>query len=170
MKLNKNVVLVGMMGAGKSSLGQLLAKSLNFEHIDIDNIIENKTKMKISEIFKKKGEVYFRNLEEKNTLQVLNKNNCIISLGGGGFLNETIRSKIQKTSISIWLDWNHKTLINRIKRNNKRPIALNLSDNKQKNLIIRRSKIYSKADYKINCENTNKNELVKKIIKIYENI
>ena len=170
MKLNKNLVLVGMMGAGKSSLGQLLAKSLNFEHIDIDNIIENKTKMKISKIFKEKGEAYFRNLEEKNTLQVLNKNNCIISLGGGGFLNETIRSKIQKTSISIWLDWNHKTLINRIKRNNKRPIALNLSDNKQKNLIIRRSKIYSKADYKINCENTNKNELVKKIIKIYENI
>ena len=170
MKLNKNLVLVGMMGAGKSSLGQLLAKSLNFEHIDIDNIIENKTKMKISKIFKEKGETYFRNLEEKNTLQVLNKNNCIISLGGGGFLNETIRSKIQKTSISIWLDWNHKTLINRIKRNNKRPIALNLSDNKQKNLIIRRSKIYSKADYKINCENTNKNELVKKIIKIYENI
>ena len=170
MKLNKNLVLVGMMGAGKSSLGQLLAKSLNFEHIDIDNIIENKTQMKISKIFKEKGEAYFRNLEEKNTLQVLNKNNCIISLGGGGFLNETIRSKIQKTSISIWLDWNHKTLINRIKRNNKRPIALNLSDNKQKNLIIRRSKIYSKADYKINCENTNKNELVKKIIKIYENI
>mgnify|MGYP001406305616 CR=1 FL=1 len=170
MKLNKNLVLVGMMGAGKSSLGQLLAKSLNFEHIDIDNIIENKTKMKISKIFKEKGETYFRNLEEKNTLQVLNENNCVISLGGGGFLNETIRSKIQKTSISIWLDWNHKTLINRIKRNNKRPIALNLSDNKQKNLIIRRSKIYSKADYKINCENTNKNELVKKIIKIYENI
>ena len=170
MKLNKNVVLVGMMGAGKSSLGQLLAKSLNFEHIDIDNIIENKTKMKISKIFKEKGEAYFRNLEEESTLQVLNKNNCIISLGGGGFLNETIRSEIQKTSISIWLDWNHKTLINRIKRNNKRPIALNLSDNKQKNLIIRRSKIYSKADYKINCENTNKNEVVKKIAKIYENI
>ena len=170
MKLNKNVVLVGMMGAGKSSLGQLLAKSLNFEHIDIDNIIENKTKMKISEIFKKKGEVYFRNLEEKNTLQVLNKNNCIISLGGGGFLNKAIRSKIQKTSTSIWLDWNHKTLINRIKKKNKRPIALNLNDNKLKNLIIRRSKIYSKADYKINCENTDKNELIKKIIKIYENI
>ena len=171
MKINKNVVLVGMMGAGKSVIGQLLAKKLKLKHFDIDKVIEIKTKMKISQIFKEKGEAYFRNLEETNTLQILNKNNHIISLGGGGFLNEIIRKEVQRTSISIWLNWDLKTLINRIKKNKKkRPIALNLNDNKLKNLILNRSKIYSKADYKIECENIDKNELTKKIIKIYENI
>ena len=70
MKINKNLVLVGMMGAGKSVIGQLLARKLKFEHLDIDKIVENKTRMKISEIFKEKGENYFRNLEEKNTLKI----------------------------------------------------------------------------------------------------
>ena len=168
MKLNKNVVLVGMMGAGKSSLGQLLAKSLNFEHIDIDNIIENKTKMKISEIFEKKGEVLFRDLEEKITLQFLNKINCIISLGGGGFINKVIREETQKKAIPIWLDWNPKTLISRIRKNNRRPVTLNLNDNELNDLIISRSKIYSKSKYKINCENMTKTEIIKKIIQIYE--
>ncbi len=159
------------MGAGKSSIGYLLAKKLKFKHCDIDKVIENKTKMKIVQIFKEKGESYFRNLEEKSALQVLNKNNHIISLGGGGFLNENIREEIKKKSISIWLDWKHKTLINRINLNKKkRPIALNLTNNKIRDLIIKRSKIYSKANYKINCENKDKDLLTKEIIQIYENI
>ena len=171
MKINKNLVLIGMMGAGKSVIGQLLARKIKFKHLDIDKIVENKTRMKISEIFKEKGEIYFRNLEEINTLKVLKKNNCVISLGGGGFLNEIIRKEIQKTSISIWLNWKHKTLISRIRKSKKkRPIVLNLNDNKLKNLMKNRSKVYAKADYNIKCENTGKKEIVKKIIKIYENL
>ena len=111
----------------------------------------------------------FRNLEEKTTLQILDKTHCVISLGGGGFLNERIRNKIIKESIPIWLDCNYKTLINRIRKNNKRPLALNLNDSELKNFIINRSKIYSKSKYKINCENITKNEIVNKIIQIYEN-
>ena len=98
------------MAAGKSSIGQLLAKKLNLKFLDSDFIIEKKAKMKISQIFEKKGEIFFRNLEEKITLNLLKNNNCIISLGGGAFLNERIRNEIHKKSTSIWLNWNSKNI------------------------------------------------------------
>ena len=159
-----------MMGSGKSTIGRLLAKKLNLRFFDIDFLIENKTDMKIAEIFEKKGEAEFRNLEKEITLKFLNKTNCIISLGGGAFINEIIKKKVKKKGIAIWLSWNSQTLINRIRKNKKRPIALNLDDNGLKDLINSRSKIYSKANYKINCENMNKIEIVKKITQIYEHI
>ena len=159
-----------MMGSGKSTIGRFLAQKLNLRFFDIDFLIENKTDMKIDEIFEKKGEDAFRNLEKEITLKFLNKTNCIISLGGGAFINEIIQKKVKKKGIAIWLNWNSQTLINRIKKNKKRPIVLNLNDNELKDLINSRSKIYSKANYKINCENMNKIEIVKKITQIYEHI
>ena len=166
MKLNKNLILIGMMASGKSTIGRLLARKLNLKFFDTDFIIEKKTKMKIVEIFQKKGEPYFRNLEKKITLNLLNKNNCVISLGGGAFINETVRKVAQKDNATIWLNWNLKTLIDRIKKNNKRPVASNLSNNELKDLLINRSKIYSKANYKIDCENMQKTEIINKIIQL----
>ena len=157
-----------MMGSGKSTIGRLLAQKLNLRLFDIDFLIENKTGMKIDEIFEKKGEDEFRNLEKEITLKFLNKTNCVISLGGGAFINKIIKKKVKKKGIVIWLNWNSQTLINRIRKNKKRPIALNLDDNELKDLINSRSKIYSKANYKINCENMNTIEIVKKITQIYE--
>ena len=159
-----------MMGSGKSTIGRLLGQKLNLRFFDIDFLIEKKTNMKIAEIFEKKGEDEFRNLEKEITLKFLNKTNCIISLGGGAFINEIIKTEVKKKGIAIWLNWNSQTLINRIRKNKKRPIALNLDDNGLKDLINSRSKIYSKANYKINCENMNKFEITKKIIQIYERI
>jgi len=170
MKSNKNLILIGMMGSGKSTIGRLLAQKLNLRFFDIDFLIENKTDMKIAEIFEKKGEDEFRNLEKEITLKFLEKTSCVISLGGGAFINEIIKKKVKKKGISIWLNWNSQTLINRIRKNKKRPIAINLSNNELKDLINNRSKIYSKANYKINCENMNKIEIVKKITQIYESI
>jgi len=170
MKSKKNLVLLGMMGSGKSTIGRILAKKLNLEFFDIDQIIENKTKMQIPKIFEEQGEISFRKIEEKITLKFLNKINCIISLGGGAYVNPIIRKKTYEKSITIWLDWNPKTLINRIRKNNKRPIALSINDDELKKLIIDRSKIYSKSKYRINCENNNKNNIIKKIIQKYENI
>ena len=159
-----------MMGSGKSTIGRLLAQKLNLRFFDIDFLIENKTDMKIYEIFEKKGEDAFRNLEKEITLKFLNKTNCVISFGGGAFINEIIKKKVKEKGIAIWLKWNSETLINRIRKNKKRPIALNLDDNELKDLINSRSKIYSKANYKINCENMNKTEIIKKITQIYEHI
>ena len=163
MKLNKNLILIGFMGVGKSSLGRLLAKKLNLKFFDTDFILEKKTKMKVFEIFNKKGEPYFRNLEKKVVLNLLNKKNSVISLGGGAF-NEKVRKVAQKNCVTIWLNWSAKTLIDRIKKNNKRPVASNLSNNQLKDLLINRSKIYSKANYKIECENMEKTEIIDKIV------
>ena len=159
-----------MMGSGKSTIGRLLGQKLNLRFFDIDFLIEKKTNMKIAEIFEKKGEDEFRNLEKEITLKFLNKTNCIISLGGGAFINEIIKEKVKKKGISVWLKWDSQTLINRIRKNKKRPISLNLDDNELRDLINIRSKIYSKANYKINCENMNKIKIAKKIIQIYERI
>ena len=168
MKSKKNLVLIGMMSSGKSTIGGLLAKKLNFKFFDIDKIIENETKMKITEIFKIKGENFFRNLEEKTTIKLLNFSDVVISLGGGGFINETIRKETNTKSKTFWLDWNLDTLISRIRKRNNRPVALALNNNELKNLIIKRSKYYSKAEYKINCQKLTKSEIIKKILNLYE--
>ena len=168
MKSKKNLVLIGMMSSGKSTIGELLAKKLNFKFFDIDKIIENETKMKITEIFKIKGENFFRNLEEKTTIKLLNFSNVVISLGGGGFVNEIIRKETNAKSKTFWLDWNLDALISRIRKRNNRPVALALNNNELKNLIIKRSKYYSKAKYKINCQKLTRPEIIKKILNLYE--
>ena len=168
MKSKKNLALLGMMGSGKSTIGSLISKKLNINFIDIDNIIEKNTNMKIAEIFEKKGEIFFRNLEEKITIEMLNTSNNVISLGGGSFMNEKIRKEVITNNISFWLSWNTTTLLNRIKKNKKRPIAFNLNTNELIELITKRSKIYSKAKFKINCNELTKNEIVMKILKLYE--
>jgi|TARA_B110000967_G_C18556158_1_gene397823 shikimate kinase len=168
MNSKKNLVFLGMMGSGKSSIGFLVAKKLNLKFIDIDNIIEKEVGMKIADIFKDKGENYFRILEEKNTLKVLNFNNNVISLGGGAFMNNKIRKKVLSNNFSFWLNWNAETLLIRIKKNKKRPLAFNSSDTELMSLIKSRSKIYSKAQIKINCNNLKKSEIIEKILKIYE--
>ena len=168
MNSNKNLVFLGMMGSGKSSIGYLISKKLRLTFIDIDNLIEKEAGTSISEIFKKKGEEYFRNLEEKITLKILKNNGVVISLGGGGFINDKIRKEVLTKHFSFWLDLNESVLLQRIATNKKRPLALESTDQEIKQLIKKRSKIYSKAQFKINCNKLTKTEIVKKIIKIYE--
>ncbi len=168
MNLNKNIVLLGMMGSGKSTIGNLLSKNINFNFSDVDKFIEKETGLKIYEIFQKKGEVYFRNLEEKITLKLLKGKGKIISLGGGGFINNNIRKEVLKNHISFWLSWKNSTIINRILRSKKRPIAINSSENDLKKMINERSIIYREANFKINCETLTKNMIVKNIIELYE--
>ena len=168
MNLNKNIVLLGMMGSGKSTIGYLLSKNINFNFLDVDKFIEKEEGLKIYDIFQKKGESYFRNLEEKITLKLLKNNKNIISLGGGGFVNKNIRKEILKNHTSFWLSWKSSTIIKRILKSKKRPIAFNSSKNNLKKLIRQRSDIYNLANYKINCETLTKNMIVKNIIELYE--
>ena len=156
------------MGSGKSTIGYLLSKNINFNFSDVDKFIEKETGLKIYEIFQKKGEVYFRNLEEKITLKLLKGKGKIISLGGGGFINNNIRKEVLKNHISFWLSWKNSTIINRILRSKKRPIAINSSENDLKKMINERSNIYKEANFKINCETLTKNMIVKNIIELYE--
>ena len=169
MKLKNNLVLVGMMGSGKTVIGKILSKKLNIEFIDIDNEIEEIEKKTILEIFKTKGEKYFRNVEEKISLKSLKLQNKIISLGGGGYINPNIRKYTLNKCISVWLNWKAETLINRIKNSKKRPLAMKLNSFEMQNLIEKRSIIYNLSNYKINCDKLKKSEIVKKITSIYEN-
>ena len=169
MDLNKkNIVLIGMMGSGKSTIGYLLSKTIDLKFVDIDKVIEKETGLKIHNIFEKKGEVYFRNLEEKITLKFLKNKRKIISLGGGGFLNKNIRKETLFNNISFWLNWKNTTIINRIYKSKKRPLAFNSNENDLKKIIIERSKIYSEANFKINCESLTKNMIVNQIKNLYE--
>ena len=168
MKSKKNLVFLGMMGSGKSSIGSLIAKKLQLNFIDIDNVIENELGLSIKKIFETKGENYFRKFEEKTTLKKLKSNSTVISLGGGAFSNKEIRKEVIKNHISFWLNWSDDILLNRIKNSKKRPLAFNSSENEIIDLIKKRSNIYSKALYKIECDNLTKNEIVKEILKIYE--
>jgi shikimate kinase/shikimate kinase/3-dehydroquinate synthase len=94
MKSKENLVFLGMMGSGKSSIGSLVSKKLNIDFIDIDKYIEKKMGMTISKIFEIKGEVYFRKIEEITTLKILKSNKTVISLGGGAILNNRIKKDI----------------------------------------------------------------------------
>ena len=135
IKSKKNLVLIGMMGSGKTHLGANLAKKLNYEFYDTDHLIENHTNLKISKIFNDFGEKYFRDIEQKITLDILKKRNSVISLGGGGFLNHTIRKFTRTSCVTVWLKWNSSTLIDRVKRNKNRPIISNMNDLEIKKLI-----------------------------------
>ena len=168
MKSKENLVFLGMMGSGKSSIGAIVSKKLNINFVDVDQEIEKKIGIPISKIFENEGEKYFREIEELVTLKSLKKNKTVISLGGGAFLNNKIKKEVLNNHISFWLKWDIKTLVNRIQTSYKRPIAFKASKNELIDLIKKRSIVYSKAMYKIECENLTKDEISKNIIKIYE--
>ena len=123
--MNKSLVLTGMMGVGKTTIGRRLAKKLSYKFIDVDKLIENKEGSSINQIFKDKSENYFRQLEIKMSLQELKKSRSVISLGGGAFLNNSIRRTVKNLSTSFWLDVDVDLLINRLKKANKRPLLFN---------------------------------------------
>ena len=167
--VKKNLVLLGMMAVGKSTLGKIVAKSQGIEFIDTDKIIEKKNSMTINEIFEKKGEKFFRMEEQNVVLNSLKQNNCVIALGGGAFMNDILRKNILKNTVSIWLDVDLDTLVGRLKWSAGRPLLKN--ENKQQileKLYVKRKGIYKLADYKISCDKLNKESIVKKIISIYE--
>ena len=167
--MKKNLVLLGMMGVGKSTLAKIVAKKLSLHFIDTDKNIESSNSMKIKDIFEKKGEKFFRTEEENEVLKSLKMENCIIALGGGAFLNNNIRDNVLKNSISIWLDADIKTLKKRLKWNDKRPLLKKNNNYKMiKKIYQERKKIYKLANHKMRCDKMNKSELAKKIILLYE--
>ena len=167
--MKKNLVLLGMMAVGKTTLGKIVAKKQELKFIDIDVNIEKKNSMTIKEIFNKKGEKFFRMEEEKEVLKSLQKNNCVIALGGGAFMNKTLRDNILKNTISIWLNVDIKTLNKRVKWNQKRPLLKEKNNQKKlTELYAERKDIYKLANHKIACDKLSKQNIVAKIITLYE--
>ena len=158
-----------MMGVGKSTVGKNLAQKLSYNFVDIDRTIETREGSTINLIFKNKSESYFRKLENEISLEKLKKKNTVISLGGGAFLNKSIRREVKNTSVSFWLDVDVAELIKRLKKTKKRPLLYNKNLNVTVNKIyLERKKTYSEADFRIKCNFLGPDKIVDKILKLYE--
>ena len=167
--MGKNLTLTGMMGVGKSTVGKILAKQLNYKFVDVDKLIESQEGSTINYIFRNKSESYFRKIENDITLAELKKYNSVISMGGGAFLNNSIRKSAKKLSTSFWLDVPIHQLIKRLKKNNKRPLLFKKNTNEEvKKIYFDRKKIYNEADYRIECKTLRSEEIAKKILNLYE--
>lgn len=163
-----NLVFIGFMGTGKTTVGKILAKKCGLTFVDIDRFIMNKTGMDITSIFSRYGESYFRDLEENILAEVLLNNHQIISCGGGIVVRESNRKLLKKNAINCWLYNSPETSLSRI-RNSNRPL-LNTPNpvEKAKLLIQERELLYSDvAHYKICTENLSLNEITEII---YEEI
>ena len=169
--MKKNLILTGMMGVGKTTIGKALSERLKIKFIDVDKVIENQESSSINKIFEKKGEIYFRKIEKIITLKQLENTNCVIALGGGAFINKDIREKVLKSGITIWLDLEIKELFKRSLSSKKRPLLNNVNLEKKLNDIYHQRKdVYNLSNYKINCNAQTKSAVVEKIIKIYESL
>ncbi len=157
------------MGVGKSTIGKILAKKLNYNFVDVDKLIESKEGSSINLIFKNKGESYFRKIENNVTLTELKKSNSVISLGGGAFLNSSIRKSTKKLSTSFWLDVPIDELIKRLKKSKQRPLLFKKNtDETVKKIYFDRKKIYNEANFRIKCNSLKSDEIANKIINLYE--
>ena len=145
--LDKNLVLVGMMGAGKSAIGQRLAVSLGIEFFDADDEIELAAACSIPDIFELHGEQAFREGERRVILRLLNGPIKVVATGGGAFMNDETRAAIKERAHSIWLRADIETLWRRVSRRNNRPM-LHTDDPKGtlQDLIEERYPVYSEAD------------------------
>ena len=169
MKLNleklgkKNVCLIGLMGAGKSIIGKLLAKELRMSYYDSDKLIEKKLKKSINQIFIDHGESYFRNIEEEIVLSLLDKKNCVISLGGGSVLSNLTRKVLFLNSFSIYLKVDIEILYERLIKSKKRPLIKNQNiKEKLIKLTQDRNKYYKRANLIVN-NSKNTEEALNKI-------
>ena len=159
-----NISISGMMGSGKSTISKIIAKKINYKFVDIDKLIEEKEKKTINKIFEEKGEKYFRKLEEKITIDVLNKKKIVVSLGGGAIINKNIRKSIIENSYNIYLKVDIDILVKRLKNSKNRPLIYERDLSRiLAELIKKREKFYNNADLIIENEK-NINNTVERII------
>ena len=169
--MKDNIALIGFMGSGKTTVGKLLAKTMDMKFVDIDKVIESQEKKSINDIFQKKGQIYFRDLEREVISQESLKNNCVIATGGGSILDNENIKRLKETSFIVFLNANIECLYLRLKDNTTRPILNDVEDKKKviEELLEKRKFLYQiSADYIIDInEKTNIYETVDKIKKVY---
>ena len=163
---NKPIIFVGMMGAGKSAIGRILAKSLDRVFYDIDQKIENDYNMKIYEIFEIYGEEKFRDIEHEEIKKINNRSNNVIATGGGAFTFQRNLQILNNLGLTVWLNTNKNTIIERLKKNiNNRPLLKGVDIEKHvDDLILKRNPLYSKAKLHIISKNNSKIEMRNKIL------
>ncbi|MGL4607839.1 MAG: shikimate kinase [Eubacteriaceae bacterium] len=164
------IALIGFMATGKTTIGPRLAKELNFDFIDTDEMIEQKTGLKISEIFERFGEKKFRELEFSALKEAMAMEKIVVSTGGGIILSPINRTLLQSKAFVVTLECSPRTVYFRVKNNQNRPLL-----NKDKNLfksiekmMSERSQFYDICDYKISTDRGSANKCCNTIIEVYK--
>ncbi len=167
--LPKPLVLVGMMGAGKTAVGRRLAARFNLPFVDADEEIELAAGCTISDIFALHGEAAFRDGERRVIERLLKQSVCVLATGGGAFIDPGVRAAIKETGISIWLKADLETLWHRVRRRSHRPL-LNTEDPKGtlERLIQTRYPVYAEADITVESNDGPLDETVDRVITYVE--
>jgi shikimate kinase len=162
---NRNLIFVGLMGAGKSVIGRMVAQTLGIPFIDTDAEIESVSRMTIAELFAQYGETEFRALETRVVERLLKQGPRVVSTGGGAFINEATREQIKLGGISIWLKADLDVLWERVNRRDHRPL-LKTENPRQtlENLMIQRYPIYEQADLTVISGNVRKDVMVTEVL------
>jgi shikimate kinase len=153
VKLDRPVVLVGMMGVGKSTVGRMLAGQLGVKFTDTDDEIERAADMQISEIFERFGEDYFRDGERRVIARLIGEKPAVIATGGGAFINDATRALIKEKCHSVWIDANLDVLVARVSRRSHRPLLIG----KDPRIVLtelseKRGPIYALADFHVRSD------------------
>ena len=166
MKKENNIFLVGLMGSGKTTIGKIIAKKLNYKFIDSDALIEEKTGVKVPLIFEYEGESGFRKRETKILSEIIKMNSIVLATGGGIILSKTNRQLLSKSSVVIYLNATIKELVKRLANDKERPLIQNVNKEKKlKELIEHRGKLYeSVADHVIETKEKRASEIAGEII------
>ena len=164
---NHSIVLVGLMGAGKSSIGRRLAEKLDVPFVDADHEIEVAADKTIPEIFKDHGETYFREGERRVISRLIENGAQVLSTGGGAFINEETRQGIQARGISVWLKADLSLLMKRVMKRADRPL-LQTEDPEavMQKLMDQRYPIYATADITVESRDVQHTQMVNEVIKV----
>ena len=152
-RIDRPIVLVGLMGAGKSTVGRRLASMLDRDFVDADEAIEDAAQRSIPEIFDQFGEAYFRDGERRVIARLIEERHGIIATGGGAFVNDETRALILDRAIAAWIDCDIDTLVERTSRRNTRPLLRN-GDPKAilTDLFEKRAPLYAQAQVRVMSE------------------
>ena len=161
----RNLVLVGLMGAGKSAIGRIVAQQLGLSFVDTDTEIERVSRMSISELFAAYGEEEFRALETRVTKRLLRTGPRVVSTGGGAFINEKTRKQIERGGLSVWLNADLDVLWERVNKRDHRPL-LKTENPKQtlKDLMDKRYPIYALADITVQSRDVRKEVIANEVL------
>lgn len=172
MKLHtKTLVLVGMMGAGKTTIGQLLAAILKVPFFDNDEEIEQIAGKSISAIFDEEGESAFRAMETERLRALLLRDPCVIATGGGAFLNQGVRKLIREKALSIWLDGPSDIIFERACKSGRRPLLQSEDARAVFDVLYQeRKEIYALADIHVENDNYSSQKTVNEILNAIEKV
>ncbi len=163
---NHPIVLVGLMGAGKSSIGRRLAEKLEFEFVDADHEIERAADKSIPEIFSDHGEAYFREGERRVISRLIENGAQVLATGGGAYINEETRKSIEAHGVSVWLKADLPLLMKRVMKRSDRPL-LQAEDPEavMKGLMEQRYPIYAQADVTVESKDVQHTQMVNEVVK-----